>query len=329
VTDLAVSPEYLTSLSKGMNAWVGEALEPAMAAVPGDWTADGIRVAAAAGSAILGAAGGAIVYFDELKGGYDKLMATKFDIKGLSKGSQAYQAAWVLADLYTIYSKMQGGDYWGAALAAIGMIPRFMSISADHYKIDELFADAGGTTQILDYTGYALTGIGFCFGVGVTDKGEDFTRGAGRFGDGGAALRRLMPESDWQGAASTGYGEKVTQLQKLMADMAAADTQMANILQLEEDQLEVTRNIILTANKVVAAAVPVAMAIYLSPELGGPAASNIFQTSVSVSAFATAVGAIGNQLNLSYFNGEKVKSQQLQYSRVQTAANSFVQTISA
>jgi hypothetical protein len=312
-----------------MNAWVGEALEPAMSAVPGDWTGDGIRVASAAGSAILGAAGGAIVYFDELKGGYDDLMGKKFDIKGFSfKGSEAYQAAWVLSDLYSIYSKLESGDHWGAALAAIGIIPRFMSIAAERDGIEELFKSGGGTTQILDYTSYALTGIGFCFGVGVSDRGEDFTGGADRFGDGGAALRQLMPESDWRGTASTGYGDAVTQLQKLMVDMAAADTHMANILQLEEDQLQVTRNIITTANKAVAYAKPMAMAIYLSPELGGPPASNVFQTSVSVSAFATAVGAIGNQLNLSYFNGEQVRSQQQQYSRVQSEADSLHQRLS-
>lgn len=299
-----------------------------MAAVPGDWTGDGIRVASAAGSVLLGAAGGGITNFGSLKGGYDDLMGKKFDIKGFSfKGAEAYQAAWILSDLYSIYSKLESGDHWGAAMAAIGIIPRFMSIAGERDGIEDLFKKADGTTKILDYTSYALTGIGFCFGVGVTDKGEVFTGGAGRFTDGSAALAKIMPESDWQGDASTGYGEAVTQLQKLMVDMAAADTQVANILQAEEDQLQMTRNMIITANKAVSYAKPMAMAIFLSPELGGPAASEVFQTSVSVATFGTAVGAIGNQLNLSYHNGAQVHSQQQQYSRVQRDAESLHQRL--
>jgi hypothetical protein len=257
-------------------------------------------------------------------------MGKNFNVKGLSfKGSEAKQAGLIIYDLYTIYSKLEKGDHWGAALAAIGIIPKFMSIAAERDGIQDLFKSAGGATQILDYTSYALIGIGLCFGVGITDKGEVFTGGAGRFSDGSAALRQLMPESDWSGAASTGYGEAVTQLQKLMADMAAVDTQMANILRAEEDQLQVTRNIITTANKAISYAIPTAIAIYLSPELGGPPASEIFQTSVSVSVFATAVGAIGNQLSLSYGNGEQVNLRQQEYDYLQSEAAKLHQRLSA
>jgi uncharacterized protein YukE len=330
MTNLEVSPDYLTSLSNRMGTWVGETLEPAMAAVPNEWTTDGTLVASAAGSALLGAAGGGIVNFNGLKGGYDDLMKQDFKVKGFSfKGAEAYQAAWIVADLYSIYSKLKSGDHWGAALAAIGIIPRFSSILAERDGIKDLLKSSGGTTDILDYTGYALTGIGLCFGIGITDTGEDFTAGANKFADGGAALRQLMPESEWSGDASTGYGESVEQLQKLMTDMAAADAQMADILRSEEEQLQLTRNIITTAKKAVAYAVPAAITIYLSPALGGPAASQVFQTSVSVGVFATAVGAVGSQLNLSYRNGAQVHSQQQLYGRVQNEAERLLQRLSA
>lgn len=329
MADLKVSPDYLTKLSSRMGAWVSESLEPAIAAVPGEWASDGMLVASAVGNAILGAAGGAGMNFDKLKGGYDAVMKKDFNVKGFSfTGSQAYQAGWMLYDLYTIYSKLESGDPWGAALAALGIIPRFISIAGERDGMDALFKSGGGTTEILDYTSYALIGVGLCFGVGISDQKEVFTGGADQSSAGSAALRQLMPESDWQGSASTGYGETVAQLQELMDNMSAADTQLANILQLEEDQLQVTRNIITTAKKTIAYAKPMAMAIHLSPQLGGPPASNVFQTSTAVATFAAAVGGIGNQLNLSYLNGEQVKSQQQQYLSLQSEEDRISQRLS-
>jgi hypothetical protein len=335
MTDLDVSPEYLASLSNRMNTWVTDNLTPAVAAVPTEWTMDSTLVASAAGSALIGAAGGAIVNFDSLTTGYDEFVKRgfEFDFDTSSNvdfnGAEAMQGGWILKDFYSIATLLASGDYWGAALEAIGMIPRYVSIIQERDGTKALFDSTGGTTAILDYTGYALTGLGYCVGLGVDDQKEVFTDGAKRFDDGGAAMRQLMPGSDWQGSASTGYGEVVTQLGKLMSDMAAADVRIAEILQAEEDQLQVTRNVISAAQNALTFAVPIAIAIYVNPELGGPPASTAYQAKFAAATFASVVGAIGNQLRLSYTNGEQVHAEKEKYTRVLNEAGGLQRRLSA
>ena len=324
-----------------MGAWSANNLIPAVAAVPSEWTDDSTIWGSAAGAALIAALGGGLVGYDGLKSEYDSFKEAKKDItlpggrpqqkmtiKDVS-GNQAMQVAYILADFYSIYSALQTGDIWRAAVSAVDVVPRMGAIASDRAGWDALFKSKDVTTAILDYTGYALMGLEYCFGFMARDRGELFTDGAKQFRDGNAALRQLMPDAQWTGSASTGFGEAVAQLQKLASDMADTDARMAEVLRVEEDQLIQTRNIINTAKRTLSFAVIPAKVIWASPNLGGPPASEVFQYASATAALATAALGIANQLGLSYNNGQLVSGQgQEQYATVIDAAEALYATLS-
>jgi EspA/EspE family len=311
--NLVVSSEYLTTLSKQMGEWRSGNVEPAVAAVPGDWTTEGI-VGLATGGAVAIAAGAAAGYK------YSDFAAKKFTVKGMSfKGQEAVLVANLAITGYSIYSDLSRGNYWAAALDTLSLVPQGINLAITRNGLKDLLESAGETAVILERTGYCLTGLYYSAGL-ASDVGEDFTDGAKQFGDGSAALRQLMPTSQWTGTASTSYAEVVGQLQTLMDDMARADAQMANILRVEMDQLIMTRNIISTARKLIEVAIPTALALYFIPEVG-PGLSQAFQISVAATALATALGALANQLVWCADNGSRVDSRKAEYEAVKNKAD--------
>jgi hypothetical protein len=313
MANLAVSSEYLTTLSEQMAEWRSRQVESAIAAVPGDWTTEGIVGLAIGGTgAIVG--GGAAGYK------YSDFAAKKFTVKGMSfKGEEVVLVANLAVTGYSIYSDLSSGNYWAAALDTLSLIPQGINLGATHNGLKELLQNAGGTTVILERTSYLLQGLYYSAGL-ASDVGEDFKDGAKQFSDGSAALRQLMPTSQWTGTASTSYAEVVRQLQTLMGDLAIADTQMANALRAEMDQLIITRNIIATARKTIELAIPAAVTLYFTPVVG-PELSEAFQVVIASSAVASTFGALANQLIWCEENARRVDSQKAKYEAVQNKAH--------
>jgi hypothetical protein len=319
MVDLEVSPEYLATLSKQMDKWTTDKLAPAVGAVPVDWD-DWTALKIVGGATALAggiAIGGAIGY------NWSSMMAKQFTVKGFSfTGEQAWAIVGFAKTGYSIYGKLSSGAYYEAALSTVSLIPQGINLAMMRTGVKDLLKSAGVATPILDYSDYVLTGLTYACG-NSDDAGEAFTDGAKKYGDGSAALQQLMPKSEWTGAASTQYAEVVTQLRTLMGDIAKADTQMANILQAELDQLKLTRNVLGTASKIISLAIPIALALYSSPA-GGPAKSKAFQIKIAASTLGVALAAVGVQVNLSFENGAKMDAHRATYEAAQKAADKLL-----
>jgi len=337
--ELVVSPEYLTALSKQMRTWQSDDLEPAIAAVPADWTAAGISLTAVGGAAAVGGAVVGIAFGKKLNAKWESLMAKDFSLKKFSfTGQEAYNVTQMANAGYTIYLQLSSGDYWGASLTVVGLIPQVIEIRNIRSGFAKTIEAAGAVTKILESTAYGLQGMDFCFGpagglgnlsagLGIdSDAGEVFTVGAKQFIAAGEQLHKLMPNSQWVGAAATAYAEDVGELQQLMKDMAAADDEMAAVLQTEMDQLQLTHNLIGTASTAISVAIPAALALYTVP-VTGPEMSQAFQIAVSFGATVTAIVATANQLNLCYYNGKKMDVEAERYSAAKNMADALYRSL--
>ncbi|WAJ45419.1 EspA/EspE family type VII secretion system effector [Mycobacterium sp. Aquia_216] len=315
MANLVVSPEYLTTLSKQVSEWSNSDVGSAVAAVPGDWTTEGIVGLATGGAAAI-AVGGMAAYK------YSDFAAKKFTVKGTSfTGEEVVLIASLAATGYSIYSDLASGNYWAAALDTLSLVPQGINLAMTHSGLNDLIKTLGTTTVILQRTGTCLQGLNFTVGL-ANDVGEDFTDGAEQFNNGSAAVRQLMPTSEWTGIASDSYAETVVQLQTLMGDMARVDAQMADVFRAEMDQLIITRNLIATARKLIEVAIPIAIALDFIPEIG-PEISEAFQVSVAAIALSTAVGAIASQMLFSADNGAQVDTQKAEYEAVQKRADAL------
>lgn len=333
--DLVVSSEYLTKLSKQMRTWQSDELEPAIAAVPADWTAAGISLTAIGGAAAVGGAVVGIAFGKKLNAKFEGLMTKEFSLKKFSfTGQEAYNVAQMANAGYTIYLQLSSGDYWGASLTIVGLLPGIIEIRNIRSGFAKKIEAAGAVTKILEYTAYGLQGVDLCFGpatvlgnvsagLGIdSDMGEVFTVGATRFTEAGEKLRQLVPDSQWTGAAAAAYAEDVRELQTLMNDMAAADSQMAAILEEETDQLQLTHNLFGSASTAISVAIPAALALYTVP-VSGPEMSQALQIGVSFAATVTALAAMANQLNLSYHNGKKMDVESERYQAAKKMADAL------
>jgi hypothetical protein len=338
--ELVVSSEYLTTLSKQMRAWQSDELETAIAAVPADWTAAGISLTAIGGAAAVGGAVVGIAFGRKLNAKWETLMAKDFNAKKFSfTGQEAYNVTQMASAGYTIYLQLSSGDYWGASLTVIGLVPHIIEIRNIRSGFAKTIEAANPVTKILDYTGYGLQGMDFCFGPagalgnlsagpGIdSDAGEVFTIGTKHFTQAGEELQKLLPGSQWVGTASAAYAEDVRELQAMMNDMAAADEAMAAVLRTETDQLTLTHHLIGTASTVVSLAVPAAVAMYTIP-VTGPEISQAFQIAVSFAATVTAVVTMANQLNLCYHNGKSVGVAAERYRAAKSAADALYRSLS-
>lgn len=330
--DLVVCSEYLTTLSKQMHAWQSDELEPAIAAVPADWTTAGITLLAVGGAATVGGIAGKFA----LSKKFDALMEKNFTVKKFSfTGQEAYNIGQLANAGYTIYLQLSSGNYWGASLAVLDTIPQIIEIYSIRSGFKQKVEAAGAVTKILEYTGFGLSGADLCFGpagalgnvsagLGLdSDEGEVFVAGAEQFVEGGEDLHTFMPDdSEWSGAAATAYAEDIRELQQIMNDMAAADEQIATVLEMEMGQLELTHNLIGTANTAVGLAIPAALALYIVPEIG-PEMSKAFQIAVSFAATVTAIVAMANQLNLCYHNGKEMDADGERYRAAKNRADAL------
>lgn len=338
--ELVVSSQYLTGLSQQMRGWQSEGLETAVAAVPADWTAAGISLTAVGGAAAVGGAVVGIAFGTKLNAKWETLMAKEFSAKKFSfTGQEAYNVAQMANAGYTIYLQLSSGDYWGASLTVVGLIPQVIEIRNIRSGFAKTIEAAGAVTKILEYTAFGLQGMDLCFGpagalgnvsagLGIdSDEGEVFAAGATAFTEAGAQLQKLLPDSQWVGDAAAAYAEDVRELQTLMGDMAAADSDMAAALKLEMDQLQLTHHLIGTASTAISLAIPAALSMYTIP-VTGPEMSQAFQIAVSFGATVTAIGAMANQLNLSHHNGKRVDLAAERYRAAQRLAEALYQSLS-
>lgn len=333
--DLVVSSEYLAELSTQMRTWQSDELEPAIAAVPADWTAAGISLTAIGGAVAVGGVAAGIAFGQKLNTKFEGLMAKEFSLKKFSfTGQEAYNVAQMANAGYTIYLQISSGDYWGASLTVIGLLPGIIEIRNIRSGFAKTIEAAGAVTKILEYTAYGLQGVDLCFGPAMVlgnvsaglgidgDAGEVFTVGATRFSEAGEELQKLLPDSQWIGTAATAYAEDVKELQTLMHDMAAADNQMATILQTEADQLQLTHDLFGSASTAISVAIPAALALYTIP-VTGPEMSQALQIGVSFAATVTTIVAMANQLNLSYHNGKKMDAESERYRAAKKMADTL------
>jgi hypothetical protein len=130
-----------------------------------------------------------------------------------------------------------------------------------------------------------------------------------------------------------------------MDEMATADTQMANILHVEMDELTRTRDIIDGAMRAIQIAIPIALMLKAIPwcgsgvELGGvigvpnlallqaavgASVSEKFQIAVAISTTTTALVALAKQLEWCAGHSRRVASQTAKYQEVQETAELYL-----
>jgi hypothetical protein len=122
-------------------------------------------------------------------------------------------------------------------------------------------------------------------GFGGPTTGDGLTTGAVVFQDVSALLGSAGSDPGWQGVGAQSYDRQNSKQRARTDQMAALDTELANLLQTQATEVKKLRNEMYIVGGTLAGAIPAAWALYKIP-VYGPAISTAFQT-------ATAIACLG------------------------------------
>jgi hypothetical protein len=122
-------------------------------------------------------------------------------------------------------------------------------------------------------------------GFGNPDEGDGLTEGAGVFQDASVILGAAGSDPGWHGYGAQTYDRRNSEQRARTDKMAALDLELAGLLQTQAAEVTKLRWEMGGIATALAAAFPIAWAIYMEPAYG-PAVSYAFQT-------ATAIACLG------------------------------------
>ena len=204
------------------------------------------------------------------------------------------------------------GDYAlaGAGLpSAAGQFAKWYGANWGSEKVKKFM---GGEAQILEWTIFTICLLELLNGFGPPDKGDKLVLSKKSFQLTWEKLDAAYPDDRWQGSGSEAYAEQ-DEAQQVRADaMVALEDMMVNILKTEADQLYQTRVGVTVVKDALTAAIFVALALLLIPEVG-PTISQAFQIVMSFFGLGAVVVLMMVMMGTSFTHGHEVDAVTLQY----------------
>lgn len=176
-------------------------------------------------------------------------------------------------------------------------------------------------TPIIDYTIYAITALELLAGFGTPDRGDTFTIGKGKFDLVHERLGSAFPDDRWLGEGAEAYATQNTDQRNRAATMAGIDAMMADILKTEATQVINLRRNMKTTRDGLTACIAIALALKaIQPPDVGESLSIMFQLAVSLPALAAVVGFLGQMVEDSRSNADRVREAAQSYHAVKEGA---------
>jgi len=177
-------------------------------------------------------------------------------------------------------------------------------------------------TPIIDYTIYAITALELLAGFGTPDKGDTFTIGKGKFDLIHERLGSAFPDGRWLGEGSQAYAAQNADQRNRAATMADLDAMMADVLKTEASQvINLRRNMKITRDGLTACiAIALALKAVQPPDVGESLSIMFHQLVVSLAAIAAVVALLGEMVEDSRDNADRVREAIEKYREVEAGA---------